>query len=130
MILLIQGYFCQKAEILALQGNWETDLVIRRGIYAYPFAGDINLDEKGRPTGGTLIDPFGTAEVYDIQLTETTLSFTKRYFMIGSRTIRYSLKKTEAGLFEGSYKHETLGGNFVRCIVTEVASDFYSSARI
>ncbi len=123
-MFLLQGVFWQAIENAGFDHKRD-EVVVRRGHFTFAFAGaiDANPPDK-KPLEGWMLDIFGRSRIFDIELTDGTLSFKKQYHDRDD-VITYSFRKQGSGTLVGFYQGEAVGRDFARCILTEVSDEFF-----
>jgi len=74
---------------------------------------------------GSMLYQVGTSELSDIRLSGKMLTFTKKYSHRDD-FIEYLFAKQSDGTWSGGYSGEACGAGKARCIVTEVADEFFA----
>jgi hypothetical protein len=72
---------------------------------------------------GNMTDPAGESELSDIKLTETELSFTKKY-VHREDFIEYTFRKQPDGTWKGTYSGSACGTGQSHCVLAQVGDDF------
>ena len=122
---VIQGVFWQ-----ALFGQYKDKwgplsvlpLSADRKWFPFAFAGSLHMEP---PAHGSMVDPFGAAELRHVGFGDRLVTFDKLY--PDTSVIRYSLRPARerhewVGLFEG----ESCGNGFVRCTIVPVTMEDFS----
>ena len=122
---LIQGFFFQERPSLGLSAlGGDLHAVFLHGLVRSLFSGVIGPDNCGEGIlVGRLVDPLGESIVDDVHLTETALTFNKKYDGRPD-VVRYAFTKQADGTWVGTYDGEETGNGFARCILVPVSEEF------
>jgi|GEM_PF-1695683 len=126
--LLIQGLFFQWQDGVGIAYSHEGAIpVIQQAMVRSHFAGAIWEDPESGKLEGNLTDHYGDSTLFDIEISETELSFVKRYVQRPQsdfHAIHYKFEKHGTD-WVGGYNGEATGDGMARCIITEVTEDFF-----
>lgn len=127
---LIQGVYFQNQSWLdvvcvPVEGNIA---VVKSGLIRATFAGVIYPDQNSALISfvGEMCDSVGISILTDVTVSETRVSYTKRYKNrreIGE--IVYEFVHKEGPIFVGTYGGENVGNGIARCILTPVEPSFF-----
>lgn len=127
MIYLMQGVWFQELSGLDIGFDHSGAIaVLRTQLCSSMFMGGFgpNSDDDPDELLGSTTDRAGEAELTHIRLSDTSLSFLKRY-VHRSDVIMYDYKKQPDGTWEGTYVGaKQVGMGRSRCILTPVSDDF------
>lgn len=101
-----------------------------RETQAYHFSGMLHTNTvDSTKMSGFMRDEFGYSDLTDVEVTENTVSFVKKYLIGRDDTIKYTLRKSKRQLnvWIGKYDGIQTGKDKVKCIITEVPLDFLNS---
>lgn len=90
------------------------------------FAGVFGTNEPSDAWSGQLADAFGMSTLSDVELTDTTLSFDKRYDGRDD-TIHYEFH-LDGNLWVGMYSGDYVGEGQANCIVTPIPERMFLSS--
>ena len=127
MIYLIQGFWFQKLSELDIGFDHSGAIpVLRTALCSCMFMGGFgpSSDKDSDDLVGNTTDRAGEAELTHVKLSETELSFLKRY-VHREDVIMYNFKKQPDGTWEGHYVGTLeIGMGKSRCVITPVPDDF------
>ena len=121
MFYLIQGFFFQNMQWLDVSHKTgEAQAVICSSLVRNMFMGAVGPDPENEMRNiGVMDDLYGESQLTDVQITDSSLSFTKTYIKRGD-PIYYEFKKNENGVFVGTWKGPAVGKGTARCWLTPV----------
>lgn len=127
MIYFINGMFWQQGTVPFIGYESGVGSILKLGHRQLEavFSGIIGDHVNENTTDGFLTDIFGRSEVTDLTISETHLSFSKRYIE-REHAIAYTFTKTSDGTWIGNWKSNIVGKGEARCITTPIPDDFFT----
>ena len=124
-VLFINGVFFQNREQLEIgeDPSCGTAVFIHKDLFRYVYAGVIWTEPSGG-LRGLVQDAFGEAELSHITISDTEISFTKKYFK-RDYYIEYFFRIRNGNTWVGDYKGVATGNGISRCILTEIEDEFF-----
>lgn len=126
---LVQGLFFQNQQYMGLAYAPIDGLIatINEDLFQFMYAGLIWTDERHALGGlkGEMQDHFGRSRLSEIRVSDTVVSFTKKYERRDDE-ILYTFKIKDGNSWIGEYNGDAVGSGTSRCIITEVPNSFFS----